>query len=118
MNNARTNIDRPGLLVVETDTEVEIIVAVDRNPATVARMAAEERLKALRAGHTVVNSDGSRVWRVREPILGADFRPVVHEDGERVQCQWTEITMSSDGERTARSLRRCWVGYDAATRGG
>lgn len=96
-------------------TTVYVISA--RTPERAAQVRSGERAKALRAGQTVVNADGSRVWRVREPILGPDFRPIVHADGERVQCQWTEITMAADGERTVRSLRRVWVGYDAAMEG-
>jgi len=99
------------MLTTESDTQRTIHVVLCEG-ATAA--VGEIRAKALRAGHTVVNRDGTRAWRVREPILGSDFRPTVHADGERVQCQWTEITMSADGERTTRNLRRVWVGYDAA----
>ena len=104
-------------LVTESETERTIHVIIAGSAERVAKVRDEERTKALRAGRTVVGRDGSRVWRVRDPILGADFRPIVHPDGERVRCQWTEVTMSADGERTTRNLRRVWVGYDAALEG-
>ena len=104
-------------LVTEADevSTTNIIFGLDEG--VVERALNAERNKALRAGHTVINGDGAKVWRDRSIIFGDDRREVWHEDNERIQCQWTEITMTADGERTTRNLRRTWVGYESAWRG-
>jgi hypothetical protein len=70
--------------------------------------------KLLKGGHMLHRLDGSKVWRCREPIWTPGERYEWHEDGERVRCAWTEITMSADGVRSIRDLRRVWVHFDRA----
>ena len=102
--------------MTETDEVATTNIILGLDEGKVGQALDETRNKALRKGHTVVNSDGSRVWRTRSIIYGADHREIFHPDGERVRCQWAEITMTEGGE-TVRNLRCVWVNWDAALEG-
>ncbi len=65
--------------------------------------------KAINQGHRVTWPDGSQEW----VNVGAVFDPVSkgdvwHEDGERILCERTRVTVAKDGKRTERKLRRTW----------
>ena len=100
--------------VSESYSERRTHIIISKDPVAGAKARDKEISCALRAGRTIVTHDGTRVWRERTPIYGADFREIFHDDGERVRCQWAEITLDPSGNRVTRNLRQVWVGYDAA----
>ena len=82
-----------------------------------AHINTETQKLLSRGGHTLHRTDGGRVWRVREPVVDFSQGPLVytwHDDGERIRCQWMEITMDTSGNRTERKLRSVWVTFDSA----
>ena len=82
--------------------------------ASVISKVDQDTRSLLRAGHTLHRLDGSKVWRCREPLWTPAERYEWHDDGDRVRCIWTEITMTPDGARSSRELRRVWVHFDRA----
>ena len=107
-----------GYTDTNTGEEVTQIHIAKGDPASALESVISESNQATRnlmkGGHMLHRLDGSKVWRCREPLWTPSERHEWHEDGERVRCAWTEITMSADGVRSARHLRRVWVHFDRA----
>ena len=105
-------------LISESDTGAMYIQdIVGRDPVAVAKMIKHERALALRRGRTVIEADGTRVFRTREIVYdrsNGSMREIWNEDGERIKCQLYETTQDTDGQCTVRRVRTVWVGYDAA----
>jgi hypothetical protein len=88
---------------------------IGRDAAGVAEDAEAIALEELRKGATIHLRGGGRVWRERRArfhIVDGLSRYEWHEDGERVRCDWHEITMTPDGKRSERRLRSVWVQFD------
>jgi len=105
-------------VVSETDTGAQIITfVVGRDPAQVAKKREHERSLALRRGETVIEADGSRVWRAREIVYNRSngtMREIWNEAGDRIKCHLYEVTQDADGHESRSRLRVVWVGIDAA----
>lgn len=73
------------------------------------------RAMALSRGETVVNDDGSRVWRETRALFAPEKtgseRYDWHEGGDRVRAERVEITWKPCGARAERRLRKTWVRF-------
>lgn len=72
------------------------------------------RRDALKAGNTILEANGSKLWRTTEPIIhpergGGSALYDWHNDGDRVRSERVEYTLPEDGERQRRVLRRVWA---------
>ena len=88
---------------------------MSRDKALLLEEAKKSERKALAKGHTVHDYlTQTSVWRERRPVMNPDRpgRYVFHEDGQRVRCEWVEISMTADGVESRRVLRRTWVKFD------
>jgi hypothetical protein len=105
-------------LISETDTGATCIHDIGgRDRAVVAKRFKHERTLALRRGETVIEADGSRVWRAREIVYNRSngtMREVWNEAGDRIKCHLYEVTQDADGHESRSRLRVVWVGWDAA----
>lgn len=101
----------------ETDETTHAIASDCEEWADRALAKAEQ--EALAAGRVLHLEGGGRRWRVRQPRIDTSSpdRYEWHEDGERVRCDWYEITTDADGMRTHKLLRAVWVGYEKAIEG-
>lgn len=114
-----TRKGRESATIVSSDGTVRTInVIIGRDAEVVAKEAARIERKVLNSGAMITRPNGDRVSRDRRERI--DTRPGVspgkrnewHADGDRVRCDWFEVTMTPDGERTERRLRAVWVHFD------
>jgi hypothetical protein len=96
-----------------SDTIEHHIILGGRTAESHAKAVAKERTLALSQGHTVIEADGTRVWRdtqaIHDPAATGSAAYQWHDDNERVRCERIEFTLTPDAPRpTRRTLRRCW----------
>ncbi len=71
---------------------------------------AASRKKALTAGHTILNDDGSHEFISTDADYDENHNEIFHEDGDRIRCT-RFLVRTHNGERTETKIRKVWIDF-------
>lgn len=98
-------------ITYRTKTETRVDMFVEQGDSGwLADQLAAVRKKALAAGHTIINKDGSHDF-ISTVADYVDGKEIFADDGDRIRC--TRMLVHTDGinDRVETPIRKVWVDY-------
>lgn len=107
----------PATFRIDTGESIQTPIVVHADGECASCLLEEVRSNALSSGYTILEQDGTRVWRNRRIDFDANAstesaRYTWHEDGKRVRCAWYECRKLLSGEILERRIRSVWIDFE------